>query len=700
MNTVKSFWTGWGALCVAGAGAYYFAKKQINADRLSRLEEQRKKKSMMDSLEYSQNVPSRPLSSATMGGSDAAAANGGPARTDMNAVHNGPNRAPPLLGSRLVAMASAELIVAKTALSGALFRPDPRPCSRDDIEFMLALLNSTIAECSPPNVQRCKQWALSNLVPSSTRTGPFCKYLAALARSFGGEKDAVALQSKGGRLPSAKRRRLHVLYILSDILYHVKHRNRDESFAQKLEPTLPALVRSAASFHNCPKHIRKIHSLIELWNENKYFSQSFIQKLQSVVDEGPASGEEGQNGNEVGNSASGVAKTAKAAPFVMPAMHGDPSAPWYDLPAGNWLPVLEPNNTRPMSPAMIKPLVLAQGPADKSLVEAVKKLLLDVDKLYSKEASLDEPRPNIGRLGERVEIDEITGEIIGGDTYYGWSRAFCEKMKARKRDRTRRSNTRHGDDEEKRESITELASGPQRSLQPQPWPTRLQAPEAIKVAGGSTQKPQLPAVAKPYPVPVSFAIKIQVPRPKPRVPAAESGLQSARKIPVEESQLLSLTVQEPVLESDAVSACPHWRTASPSTEWLCTSKPSCRLEPTAPTASSSTANGVPHTPHATASSGFPRRLPSSPASPSELLGAMAAGAATSSSGSRPTECISQLGWRMGTACAATAATAPGAPERVSSAGAGGWRLSRWRVRPGREMVNGLEGRSLARALPN
>ncbi len=47
----------------------------------------------------------------------------------------------------------AELIIAKTALSGALFRADPRPCSRDDIESMLALVNSTISECSPPNVQ-------------------------------------------------------------------------------------------------------------------------------------------------------------------------------------------------------------------------------------------------------------------------------------------------------------------------------------------------------------------------------------------------------------------------------------------------------------------------------------------------------------------------------------------------------------------
>ncbi|KAK0635230.1 hypothetical protein B0T17DRAFT_484284, partial [Bombardia bombarda] len=73
---------GWGSLCIAGAGAYYFAKRSINADRQSRLEEQRKKKSMVESLEYSDNVPTRPLSSATMGGSATPATNGGPARTD------------------------------------------------------------------------------------------------------------------------------------------------------------------------------------------------------------------------------------------------------------------------------------------------------------------------------------------------------------------------------------------------------------------------------------------------------------------------------------------------------------------------------------------------------------------------------------------------------------------------------------------
>jgi hypothetical protein len=172
-------------------------------------------------------------------------------------------------------------------------------------------------------------------------------------------------------VPSAKRRRLHVLYILNDILYHVKYRNRDESFAQKLEPTLISLVRSAASFNNCPKHIRKIQDLIGLWEENGYYARGFfVQQLRAAVEEGPSSSDEDKNGDEVDNSANAVAKAAKTAPWIMPAMHGDPSTPWYDLPAGNWLPVLEPNSTRPMNPSMIKPLVLAQGPADKALVQA------------------------------------------------------------------------------------------------------------------------------------------------------------------------------------------------------------------------------------------------------------------------------------------------------------------------------------------
>ena len=76
--TIDYIRLGWGSLCVAGGGAYYFAKKSIDADRRARFEDQRRKKAMVDSLEHSNNVPSRPMSSATMGGS---ASNGEP-RTD------------------------------------------------------------------------------------------------------------------------------------------------------------------------------------------------------------------------------------------------------------------------------------------------------------------------------------------------------------------------------------------------------------------------------------------------------------------------------------------------------------------------------------------------------------------------------------------------------------------------------------------
>ncbi|KAK3685610.1 hypothetical protein B0T22DRAFT_223561 [Podospora appendiculata] len=338
---------------------------------------------------------------------------------------------------------AATLIIAQTALSGALFRPDPRPCSRDEIESMFALLSSATTECSPPNVQRCKQWALSNLVPSSARIPPFCKYLVALVDSFGAPGSgngngkvrgtSPMPDRKGGREPSVKRKRLHVLYILNDILYHVKFRTRDESFAQKLEPTLPGLVRSASSFQKCPKHIAKIHDLIDLWEEQGYFSASFIAQLRAAVDESPLPGDASQKDAQSLNPANSISKAAKTAPYVIPSVHGDPSIPWYDLPAGNWLPVLEPNSTRPMNPTMIKPLVLAPGPADKTLVDAVKKLLVDVEKIYSKDVNLDEPPADIDQMGEFIERDGIEGGIAGGDTYYGWSRAFCKKMQARRR---------------------------------------------------------------------------------------------------------------------------------------------------------------------------------------------------------------------------------------------------------------------------
>merc|ERR1711964_597299 len=64
---------------------------------------------------------------------------------------------------------------------------------------------------------------------------------------------------------------------------------------------------------------------------------------------------------------------------------------------------------------------------------AVKALLDDVQAIFG-DADLDEKATlDIDELGQPIVVDEITGDILGGEGYYGWSRTFCEKMKRRKK---------------------------------------------------------------------------------------------------------------------------------------------------------------------------------------------------------------------------------------------------------------------------
>ncbi|KAK4138650.1 hypothetical protein BT67DRAFT_17094 [Trichocladium antarcticum] len=110
MNTVKSFWMGWGSLCVAGGAAYYFAKKSINADRQTRLEEQHRRRMMANSLENP-------------------ATNGSPARTDTagspsqeSSSDPAPTRhAPATEGQRVVEKSKYESSVPFTSPKGDRF---------------------------------------------------------------------------------------------------------------------------------------------------------------------------------------------------------------------------------------------------------------------------------------------------------------------------------------------------------------------------------------------------------------------------------------------------------------------------------------------------------------------------------------------------------------------------------------------------
>ncbi|KAI0006926.1 hypothetical protein F4779DRAFT_594265 [Xylariaceae sp. FL0662B] len=339
-------------------------------------------------------------------------------------------------------MASPHLAIARVSFSAVLLRPDPTACSRGEIDEFLHLLDATISRCSPPNVQKCKQWILNNLVQSPARIAALGKYLTALANSF--SVDIAA--SRQAREPSSKRKRLHILYILNDVLYHVHVRNRDPSFSAKLEPLIPGLVQAAAAFVNCPKNSKKVLDLVDLWDKNGYFSTGFADKLRTIVQEAPSAHDANSQANGSADRAPvTTAKSSKDAPFIMPATHGDVTVPWYDLPAANWLSAIEPNSTRPMNPDMIKPLQLTSGPAEKNLVKAVQALLADVDRIYAKDYRIvDDPATDLDQLGQRVVPDENTGEIIRGETYYGWSRAFCEKRKQRRKKADSSENDQRG----------------------------------------------------------------------------------------------------------------------------------------------------------------------------------------------------------------------------------------------------------------
>lgn len=264
---------------------------------------------------------------------------------------------------------------------------------------------------------------MANVASSPARCANLAKYLAALSKSF---------STGTATRPSPKRRRLHILYLLSDTLHHAT-RTGNSVCANAWAPHLITLVAAAASFHRCPKHKVKLDNLISLWAENQYFTGDLLSQFRDAVS---------KNGNitapVIQADATSITslKVTKEAPYTLPSSHGDSSTPWYDLPVGTWLPHLTPNSARPMVTDRIRPIQLSAGVADGPLVDAVKNLLRSADRIYSSvDVSLIDGSANedINELGERFVVDSATGDVVSADTYYGWSRAFCEKMRARRK---------------------------------------------------------------------------------------------------------------------------------------------------------------------------------------------------------------------------------------------------------------------------
>lgn len=204
-----------------------------------------------------------------------------------------------------------------------------------------------------------------------------------------------------------------------------------------LQPHLLTLFTLAASFDRAKnaKHHRKLEELLHLWRQHACCAPEHIRKLQEAI--GLASTP--NNGNldhdnlpqEEDSKPRNISQINKEIPFVMPAMHGDQSISYYDLPAGNMMPLITPNSTRPILSHLVKPLQFVSGPAKESLANAVKSLLKDVEIMYT--GVMDEGIvSDIDEMGQLMVKDQESGEFATIDSYYGWSVNFCERMKKRK----------------------------------------------------------------------------------------------------------------------------------------------------------------------------------------------------------------------------------------------------------------------------
>ena len=252
------------------------------------------------------------------------------------------------------------------------------------------------------------------------------------------EGDESAPRNEEG--PSGRRRQLYILYLLNDLLHHTKYHSgsplAQSTLTVGLQSHLTTLLGHASAYNPdvyASQH-RKIQGLLDIWESNGYYQSSHVELLRDTVLNAAKLGftknhGESKSSNSVGNEAFGEER--RGAPYTMPASHGDLSTPFYDLPAGNLLPHILPNSAAPINPQLIKPLQFVAGPADASLATAVNDFLQKVESLDGMSFGDKAKIMDLDELGQSVLRDDITGDVLEGEGYYGWSRAFCERMKRR-----------------------------------------------------------------------------------------------------------------------------------------------------------------------------------------------------------------------------------------------------------------------------
>lgn len=237
-----------------------------------------------------------------------------------------------------------------------------------------------------------------------------------------------------------RRKRLRILYLINDLLHHTKyHAPSSPDFsivAENLWTHIVEILRIASAYAATKSTPRtnKIEDLLSLWAAHGYYDSSSIQKLRQTILIAMQGGNAGQDeSSRVLNGAPGdtLDEEKPEIQCLMPSAHGDSATPYHDLPAGNMMPHIIPNSSRPINPQMVKPLQFGRESMKEGLLMALKDFMKDVSVNVGL-TKQDSICVELNDLGQPTFRDGSTGDSVAPDSYYGWSRAFCEKMRSRK----------------------------------------------------------------------------------------------------------------------------------------------------------------------------------------------------------------------------------------------------------------------------
>ncbi|KAF2496538.1 hypothetical protein BU16DRAFT_525697 [Lophium mytilinum] len=242
--------------------------------------------------------------------------------------------------------------------------------------------------------QQCRAWILAVVGASALYIDAIATYLKYMSRT------CLDVQALNSRCP-IPRRRMHILYLINDLLHYARFNQQNWSLFTALRDGLKdpveVIVRSCAGgvMKGHPTSQQKLSDLLSLWQAQEYYPAGLIRTLQDIIDDRP---------------------------LAAPTQHGFTGVAWHDQPAGLMVPILDLNPNGPVNTAQIRPISFQLGQASEALKIAVDKLLGSENR-DGKGGDLDRGVWDVDEMGQRLE-----GDRTSFATYYGWSEDFCKRV--------------------------------------------------------------------------------------------------------------------------------------------------------------------------------------------------------------------------------------------------------------------------------